>query len=114
VSERTGWVVVQTFARVYEAEIAKAILECSGIPAQVMGEHVGVFGPGWAGMAIRGVRLVVPTSLLEDANEVLSEDAYFEYDPDDSADGEGDAEDAAEPIGDADWREWGEWGPGAR
>jgi hypothetical protein len=115
------WVVAATFVRVYEAEIAKAILESAGIPAQVLGEHVGVFGPGWAGMAIRGVRLMVPSTLLEDAHEVLSEDAYFEdeeqeefEDTEDPEDPE-DAEDEEEGAPDEEpWKTWGGWGPGAR
>jgi hypothetical protein len=135
VSERTEWVVVATFAQVYEAEIAKAILESAGIPAQVLGEHIGVFGPGWAGMAIRGVRLAVPGAMLDDANDVLNEDAYFEDDEDlelddddddeddddggedenadEEANGDGDA-DGGERDGPEPWRKWGEWGPGAR
>lgn len=114
-SEGAAWAVVQTFAQVYEAEIAKAILEGAGIPAQVMGEHVGVFGPGWAGMAIRGVRLVVPTPMLEEAREVLTEDAYLEYDADEEEgedEDEQDAEDEEEDDGGT-WKRWGEWGPGA-
>jgi hypothetical protein len=64
-------------------------------------------------MAIRGVRLLVPAAALEDAREVLSEDAYFEYDPDDEeADDAEDGED--EPDEDSRWQRWGEWGPGAR
>lgn len=110
--ERVEWAVVATFAHVYEAEIAKAILESSGIPAQVLGEHIGVFGPGWAGMAIRGVQLAVPSTLLEDAHEVLSEDAYFEDDGDDAL--EDPASDDEEPVHDAEpWKAWGDWGPGA-
>jgi hypothetical protein len=117
VSDRPSWIVVETFAQVYEAEIAKAILESSGIPAQVMGEHVGVFGPGWAGMAIRGVRLMVPAAALEDAREVLSEDAYFEHDPDDEEvldeEGDEDGDEEEESAEDRGWQGWGEWGPGA-
>jgi hypothetical protein len=121
-SERTEWIVVATFAQVYEAEIAKAILESSGIPAQVLGEHVGVFGPGWAGMAIRGVRLVVPGQFAEEALEVLEEDRSIDEDEpfeiealepaeddDEDEDAPGEKREDEEP-----WRSWGEWGPGAR
>lgn len=71
--EQKGWTVVATFGAVFEAEIAKALLDSAGIPAHVMGEHVGIFGPGWAGMTIRGVDLAVPAALLEEALEVLGE-----------------------------------------
>jgi hypothetical protein len=114
VKERTDWIVVATFAQVYEAEIAKAILESAGIPAQVLGEHIGVFGPGWSGMAIRGVRLVVPSPLAEDANEVLSEDAYFEEDSDVEEEEDDDDDDDEPSEGEERWKSWGEWGPGAR
>lgn len=107
-----NWVVVATFAQVYEAEIAKAILESSGIPAQVLGEHIGVFGPGWAGMAIRGVRLVVPSPLFDDASDVLSEDAYLEDDFEE-VDDEADLEDEEGTAGPEEWKSWGDWGPGA-
>jgi len=114
VSERSNWVVVATFAQVYEAEIAKAILGSAGIPAQVLGEHVGVFGPGWSGMAIGGVRLVVPGSMLDEASEVLSEDAYFEADDDPADEVDDDDPEDAEPTREEDgWKSWGEWGPGA-
>lgn len=125
-SEPKGWAVVATFARVYEAEIAKARLESAGIPAQVLGEHIGVFGPGWAGMAIRGVRLAVPAPLLDEAVDVLGEadaldDAEWEdgweeedWDDVDDVDLEEDVEDDEdEPAAGEEWRTWGEWGPGA-
>lgn len=69
--EKSRWIVVMTYGVVYEAEMAKGMLENAGIPAQVLGEHIGVFGPGWSGMSIRGVDLAVPGPLLEDAREVL-------------------------------------------
>lgn len=70
----SGWVVVATYGAVYEADLAKAMLAAADIPAQVLGEHIGIFGPGWAGPTIRGVDLVVPATLLEDAREVLEGD----------------------------------------
>jgi hypothetical protein len=114
VKERTDWIVVATFAQVYEAEIAKAILESAGIPAQVLGEHIGVFGPGWSGMAIRGVRLVVPSTMAEDASEVLTEDAYIEDDSDEVYEDDDEEEEDEGSEGEERWKSWGEWGPGAR
>jgi hypothetical protein len=92
VSAPRGWAVVATFGQVFEAEIAKARLESVGIPAQVLGEHIGVFGPGWSGMAIRGVRLIVPSEALEDARAALEEGEEEEEEED--------------GVGD-------DWGPGA-
>jgi hypothetical protein len=94
-----GWSVVATYAHVYEAEMARAQLENSGIPAQVLGEHIGVFGPGWAGMAIRGVRVAVPSSALDAARGVLEGFDVDEELDEEMDEGEGDAPD--------------DWGPGA-
>jgi hypothetical protein len=90
-----GWTVVATYAQVYEAEMAKAQLESAGIPAQVLGEHIGVFGPGWSGMAIRGVRVAVPAGAADAARGLLE---GYEVEGEDG-DEEGEDED--------------DWGPGA-
>lgn len=70
----SGWVIVASYGAVYEADIAKAMLAAADIPSQVLGEHIGIFGPGWSGPTIRGVDLVVPAALLDDAREVLEGD----------------------------------------
>jgi hypothetical protein len=67
-----GWVTVATYGAVYQAEIAAALLESAGIPAQIRGERTGIFGPGWAGMAIGGVEVRVPAPDLDEAREVLA------------------------------------------
>lgn len=67
-----GWVTVATYGAVYQAEIAAALLESAGIPAQIRGERTGIFGPGWAGMAIGGVEVRVPAPDLDEAREVLT------------------------------------------
>ncbi|HEX2091017.1 MAG TPA: hypothetical protein VHG28_01395 [Longimicrobiaceae bacterium] len=71
--EGTGWVPVACYGMVYEADFARATLESAGIPAHVHGsEHVGIFGPGWAGPNIRGLTVLVPAECLEEARELLS------------------------------------------
>ena len=73
--EETGWVPVATFGMVYQADFARATLESAGIPALVQGsEHVAIFGPGWAGPAMRGLTLLVPAECLEEARELLAEE----------------------------------------
>lgn len=69
------WVPVATYGMVYEADFARATLESAGIPAHVQGgEHIGVFGPGWAGPTHRGVTLLVPSECLDEAKELLGQD----------------------------------------
>jgi hypothetical protein len=86
-------VVVRTCANEFEAEIAKLQLEAAGIPCRVLTDGLGGVHPHL--QFARGVRVLVPESLLEDAAEVLEED--------DAPDGEaGEAEEfdeGEEPVG---------------
>lgn len=69
------WVPVATYGMVYEADFARATLESAGIPAHVRGgEHVAIFGPGWAGPTTRGLTLMVPAECLEEARELLGQE----------------------------------------
>lgn len=55
-----------------EAELGIQTLEAAGIPA-VARDHdlVGVFGPGFQGRVPRGVDLLVPSPMVDEAREVL-------------------------------------------
>ena len=69
------WVPVATYGAVYEADFARATLESAGIPAHVQGgEHVAIFGPGWAGPTLRGLTLLVPSECVEEARELLGQE----------------------------------------
>jgi hypothetical protein len=73
------WVPVASYGVVYQADFARATLECAGIPAQVLGgDHVAIFGPGWAGLTLRELTLLVPAECYEEARELLG------YDEDDA------------------------------
>jgi hypothetical protein len=66
------WVPVASYGMVYQADFARATLESAGIPAQVLGgDHVAIFGPGWAGPALRELTLLVPSECYEEARELL-------------------------------------------
>jgi len=65
------WVVVAEFGAVLEADFAAATLEEAGIPARVTGAHLGVFGAGYQGYSMFGVRVMVPWHREDDARHVL-------------------------------------------
>jgi hypothetical protein len=64
-------VVVAEFGAVLEADFAAATLEEAGIPARVTGAHLGVFGAGYQGYSMFGVRVMVPWHREDDARHVL-------------------------------------------
>ncbi|HEV7586932.1 MAG TPA: DUF2007 domain-containing protein [Longimicrobium sp.] len=66
-----AWVVVAEYGAVLEADFAAATLEEAGIPARVTGAHLGVFGAGYQGHSMFGVRLMVPWHREDDARHVL-------------------------------------------
>lgn len=70
-----GWVVVASYGAVWEAEFAAETLREAGIPAHVEGgQHVGIFGMGYQGPSLRGVRVRVPWHREADAQAVLDDE----------------------------------------
>jgi hypothetical protein len=66
-------VPVATYGAGYEADLALARLEAEGIPAVRRGNDiVGILGPGFEGTSSRGVTVLVPSALVDDAREVLA------------------------------------------
>ncbi|HSU16202.1 putative signal transducing protein [Longimicrobium sp.] len=65
------WVVVAEFGAVLEADFAAATLQEAGIPARVTGAHVGIFGAGYQGYSMYGVKVMVPWHREADARGVL-------------------------------------------
>ena len=58
-----------------EAELAVQTLAAADIPAVTRAHDlVGVFGPGFQGSVPRGVDLMVPSPMVEEAREVLGLD----------------------------------------
>jgi hypothetical protein len=71
----TGWVELATYASGFEADLAIAQLEASGVRAvRDDNDTVGIFGPGYQGNNVRGVTVRVPVELLEEARVVLRTD----------------------------------------
>ncbi|HEX2206828.1 MAG TPA: hypothetical protein VHG93_04045 [Longimicrobium sp.] len=70
------WVVVATFAALWEADFAAETLREAGIPAMVdPGQNVAIFGPGYQGGTQFGVRVRVPWHREQDARDLLEEPA---------------------------------------
>jgi len=67
------WQVAATFGTVLEAEFAAATLEEAGISAQVNGAHLGIWGAGYQGPSMYGVRVLVPRHRLEEARTLLDD-----------------------------------------
>ena len=65
------WVVVAEFGAVLEADFAAATLQEAGIPARVTGAHLGIFGAGYQGYSMHGVKVMVPWHREDDARRIL-------------------------------------------
>jgi hypothetical protein len=72
---REGWTEVASYGAVWEADFAAETLREAGIPAYVEGgQHVGIFGMGYQGPSLRGVRVLVPWHRRHDARVLLDEE----------------------------------------
>jgi hypothetical protein len=68
------WTKIANFASALEADIAAEELRGQGIPAQTRGNDiVGIFGAGFQGATARGVDLLVPSSQVTQAKELLEQ-----------------------------------------
>lgn len=70
------WAVLHTYPSGFEADLVIARLEAEAIPAvRDDNDMVGIVGFGFQGATSRGVTVRVPEEALEDAREILAEDA---------------------------------------
>lgn len=70
--ERT-WVVATSYRHGYEADIAVAKLEASGIIAVKRGDSfVGLVSPGYD-RHFSGVQVLVPSNVVEEARRIMNE-----------------------------------------
>lgn len=71
-----SWEILNSYAALYEAELAAGRLSSVGIPSRI-DQHggMGVLGPGHAGKSVRGVTLLVPTNRVAEARTALDLDA---------------------------------------
>lgn len=83
VEDPPKWEKVAVFAALPEAEFAQQLLEAEGIPAAVLQDRTGIFGPGFSGASALGVTVLVPAGLTEEAREILADTLEaFGGDPD--------------------------------
>lgn len=76
-------VTIQTYSLPHQAHIEKNFLESEGIPAFIIGEHLSTAHIALS-YASGGVKLQVPSSVAEQALELLSEFDHGEFDLDDA------------------------------
>jgi hypothetical protein len=69
------WMKVANYASGLEAEMAAETLRAQGIPARSRGNDiVGIVGPGFQGATGRGVDVVVPSTAIKEARNILGLD----------------------------------------
>jgi hypothetical protein len=67
----TNWVPLIEYASTLEAEFAAARLRDAGLHVLTNSPAPGLFGPGFSGSLVQGVRLLVPAAELEQARAAL-------------------------------------------
>ncbi len=75
------WIKLVNVGTALEADMLVARLEAEGIQAASRGNDiVGLFGPGFQGVTARGVDVLVASTQIEAARDILAEIASFEDD----------------------------------
>ena len=67
------FVKVSHYATTAEAEMHAEILREAGIAAIIQGPQAGMFGAGFSGYSVQGVKLLVPESELARALELIDD-----------------------------------------
>jgi hypothetical protein len=70
---KSSWSTVATYVTGFDADLATAQLESSGIPF-VRDNHdtVGIFGPGFQGATSQGITVSVPSQMLDQARAAIT------------------------------------------
>ena len=69
----TAWSVLATYSSGLEADFVIERLRAAEIPSlRDSNDTVGIFGPGFQGASARGISVLVPTDLLDDARAVVT------------------------------------------
>ncbi|MGH7460163.1 MAG: hypothetical protein ACREMA_03925 [Longimicrobiales bacterium] len=66
-----NWVLLAEYASTFEAELAAARLRDAGLHVLTNSPATGLFGPGFSGPIVQGVRVLVPSEELERARDAL-------------------------------------------
>jgi hypothetical protein len=72
------WVLLREYGSGMEANLDLASLEIERVPTLVRGLEPGIFGPGFTGATPHGVRVYVPSALLDFARELIGDDVEIE------------------------------------
>jgi hypothetical protein len=83
-SHEPEWALLSSYSSSLEAELAIGALEGNGIPAQIRGLEVGIWGPGHAGRTVTGPAVWVPEDRLEEARELRLPVVELDDEPDES------------------------------
>ncbi|HUR91480.1 MAG TPA: hypothetical protein VMY38_02285 [Gemmatimonadaceae bacterium] len=67
----SDWVQLATFATGFEADLAQQSLTQAEIPCLLRGNQAGMFGAGFQGPVMGGIKLFVPSSAIDSARDVL-------------------------------------------
>ncbi|MBL0169583.1 MAG: DUF2007 domain-containing protein [Gemmatimonadaceae bacterium] len=73
--ERTGqaeWIDIGTFSTGLEADMARQVLDASGIPVLVKSNAPGIFGMSFQGAVTGGITLLVPSPEADRARELMA------------------------------------------
>jgi hypothetical protein len=73
VGDSPKWEKAAEFPARPSAEFARQLLEAEGIPVALLQDQTGIFGPGFSGPSALGVRVLVPTGMVEEAREILAD-----------------------------------------
>jgi hypothetical protein len=72
------WVLLREYGSAMEANLDLGSLEMESVPTLVRGLEPGIFGPGFTGTTPHGVRVYVPSGLLDFARELVGDDVEIE------------------------------------
>lgn len=67
------WALLRECATVFEAELLRSTLEEAEIPVFVQGQQPGIFGAGFQGAIVSGVQVLVPSTVLDEAREIIED-----------------------------------------
>ena len=67
----SDWVQIATFATGFEADLAQQSLTEAEIPCLLQGHQAGIFGAGFQGPVMGGIKLYVPSSAVDTARDLL-------------------------------------------
>ena len=68
-----SWVLLRDYDTRVMADIAAEQLRAADIPVQIQDPGIGLFGPGFAGGSIHGIRVYVPKSRAAEATELIQD-----------------------------------------